>query len=218
MQIATVTDADTTPDIPTASAEPPEPGGASPLRRCIATRAVRPKAELVRFVVGPDGMIVPDVGGRLPGRGLWVVADRDALTLACRRNLFAKAARATVRVPDGLVDEVAAQMARRCLETLGLARRAGRAVAGLEKVRDQLLKGRVGLLLAASDGSPAGRAKLQSAARGIPTSLLLTAAELGACFGREHVIHVSVATGRFTDRMQAELNRLAGFRPAGDGK
>jgi len=218
MQIATVTDAKMAPDVAVARIEPPEPGGASPSRRCIATRTVRPKVELVRFVVGPDGTVVPDVAGRLPGRGLWVAADRDALTLACRRNLFAKAARAAVRVPDGLVEEVADQLARRCLETLGLARRAARAVAGLEKVRDQLQRGRVGLLLAASDGSPAGRAKMQSAAREISTSALLTAAELGACFGREHVIHVSVAAGRFTDRLRADLNRLAGFRLVGDGK
>ncbi|HET6224250.1 MAG TPA: DUF448 domain-containing protein, partial [Dongiaceae bacterium] len=58
-----------------------------PLRRCLVTREVLPKTDLVRFVVGPDGVLVPDVAGRLPGRGLWVKAQRDVLAAAVAKRL-----------------------------------------------------------------------------------------------------------------------------------
>ena len=104
-------------------------------RRCIVTGAVRPKTELVRFVVDPGGRIVPDVAGRLPGRGLWLSARRDIVAAAVAKRLFARAARAPVVVEDGLGDRVEALLAARCGDLLGLARRAGQAVVGFEKTR-----------------------------------------------------------------------------------
>src|SRR5579883_489405 len=106
-----------------------EPQG--PLRRCIATRQVLPKERLVRFVVAPDGLLVPDVEGRLPGRGLWLQARRDVVETACEKGSFAKAAHSSVRVPDGLADHVAVRLRRRCLDFLGLARRAGKVASGV---------------------------------------------------------------------------------------
>ena len=103
-----------------------------PLRRCIATGESRPREALLRFVVGPDDVLVPDVAGRLPGRGLWLTARRDMMEVARSKKLFARAARCAVRAPDGLADQVEALLARRCLELIGLARRAEAAVAGFE--------------------------------------------------------------------------------------
>ena len=84
---------------------------AAPERRCIVTGEVKPAAELIRFVVGPDGVIVPDLLGKLPGRGIWVTANRAALDKAVAKNLFARAARQPVTVPEGLVDHIEAALA-----------------------------------------------------------------------------------------------------------
>ncbi len=108
-------------------------GGPSPLRKCIATGALRPKDEMLRFVVGPDGSLVPDLDGCLPGRGLWLSAQRDMVNTACAKGLFSRAARHGVEVSADLAEQLEGLMVRRCLDLLGLARRAGEAVAGFEK-------------------------------------------------------------------------------------
>lgn len=183
-----------------------------PLRRCIVTREVLPKESLVRFVIGPAGDVVPDVAGKLPGRGLWVKAERPALANAVAKNLFAKAARQSVAVPPDLVDRTAGLLAQRCLELIGLARRAGQVVCGFEKVRDALRQERVGILLAAADGAADGRSKLQALAGGRATVAMFTAAELSASLGRENVVHATLAPGRLAEQLIAESARLAGLR------
>jgi hypothetical protein len=211
-----------------AGREPAETvsAGSGPLRRCLATRVVRPKAELLRFVVGPDGTLVPDLAGKLPGRGLWVSADRAALELAAKKNLFAKAAETSVRVPEGLTEEVARLLRRRCLALIGLARGAGQAAAGFEKVREWLARGRVGVLLEANDAAPDGRRRLRAKAqseaarageREAPAVIdLFTAAELAAALGREHVVHAALAEGGLARALKTDAARLAGLLPARD--
>lgn len=212
-----------------AGREPAEtaPRESGPLRRCLATRAVRPKAALLRFVIGPDGALVPDLAGKLPGRGLWVSADRAALELAVKKNLFAKAAEASVRVPEDLAEEIVRLLRRRCLELIGLARGAGQAVAGFEKVREWLARGRAAVLLEASDGAADGRRRLQAArARGEairagepegPAVIdLFTAAELAAALGREHVVHAALAAGGLARALETDAARLAGLIAARD--
>ncbi len=185
-----------------------------PERRCIVTRAVKPKDELLRFVRGPDGTLIPDLAQALPGRGLYVVAYRDVLAKACAKNAFARAARESVVVPEDLVDRVAGMLAQRCIQLLGFARRAGQATAGFESVREWLRDERAGMLIEASDGSAGGRGKLRGLAAGLPTIELLTAAELGLAFGRDHAVHVAVRPGGFARRLAIEFSRLAGFRAA----
>lgn len=187
-----------------------------PLRRCLATRAVRPKTELLRFVIGPEGALVPDLAGRLPGRGLWVSAERAALIQAREKNLFAKAAKAPVRVPDTLVEDVIRLLRRRCLELIGLARGAGQAVAGFEKVREWLNQDRAAVLLEALDGAPDGRRRLESRAKAegaLPVIDLFTAAELAAALGRDHVVHAALAEGGLARAVLTEAGRLAGLLP-----
>jgi len=203
-------------------AERDEPAAEGPLRRCIATRQVKPKEELLRFVAGPDNVLVPDLAGKLPGRGLWVSADRAALDLALQKNLFAKAAKAPLRVPTGLADEVARLLRRRCLELIGLARGAGQAVAGYEKVDAWLEQGRVTVLLEASDGAADGKRRLAAKAGAthierIPATAerprvalidLFSAAELASALGREHVVHAALSEGGLARALLADAARL----------
>ena len=137
------------------------PDEAAGLRRCLVTRARRPRSGLVRFVVGPDGRITPDVAEKLPGRGLWLSARKDIIALAVAKGVFARAARQTVTVPDGLAQDVATLLAARCRAYLGLARKAGEAVLGFEQVKAWLEQGRAALLFEAGDGAEGGKAKLR---------------------------------------------------------
>lgn len=188
------------------------------VRRCVVTRAVRPKGELLRFVVGPEGEVVPDLAATLPGRGIWVSARREALDKACKANMFARSAKRAARVPEDLSERVHAMLARRCIDLLGLARGAGQAVAGYEKVRDWIGRDRAVLLIEAADGAADGRGKMTGAARGLPVMSCLTAEELGAAFGRDRAVHVAVAAGGFAARLRDEIRRLSGFRSGGEGK
>lgn len=189
-----------------------------PERRCIASGQVLPKDELLRFVVGPDGLIVPDLKGRLPGRGLWVTPRRDMMEKACERNLFAKAAKASVRVPEDLIAQVDRLLARHCLELIGLARRAGAAVAGYEKASSWLAARRVGVLLQAVDAAEGGRRKLRALSRAagphVPIIELFTAEELGRALGRGAAVHVAVAPAGIVARLTSETARLSALRGA----
>jgi len=183
-----------------------------PERRCIVTGESQPKAGLVRFVLGPDEQIVPDILGRLPGRGIYVAADRAAIDKAATKNLFTRAARMPVKVPEGLADLVEAQLVRRVVDLISMARKAGDAVTGYEKVKDWLTKGQAEILVQASDGSERGKSKLH-APDGPETFIgCLTARELGLSFGREHAIHGALAAGGLTERVVEEAARLAGLR------
>jgi predicted RNA-binding protein YlxR (DUF448 family) len=193
-------------------AEAPEREETGPHRRCIATGTIRPKAELLRFVVGPERNLVPDLAGRLPGRGLWLTARRDIVETAVAKRLFARAARTPVLVEPGLADRVERLLAQRCCEFLGLARRAGQAVAGFGKVETALRAGQVAVLLAAADGAADGRGKLKALASGKPLVDCLVGAEIGAAFGREHAVHAALMPGRLAEAFAAEAARLAGFR------
>jgi uncharacterized protein len=178
---------------------------------------VRPKSALLRFVVAPDGRLVPDIAGRLPGRGLWLTARRDIVARAVMKLLFAKAARQPVIVDDGFADDVEALLAQRCRDEIGLARRAGQAVMGFVKVQTALAAGKAGVLVAASDGAADGRGKLRALAPALPLVDCLTSAELAAAFGREHAVHAALAPGRIAASFLVDAARLGGFRTASAG-
>nr|WP_111302065.1 RNA-binding protein [Paracoccus saliphilus] len=187
-----------------------------PERRCIVTGEVQPKRGLIRFVIGPDALVVPDLAEKLPGRGIWVSADRAALDKAAAKGLFSRAARAPVTVPPGLIDLVEAGVARRVTDLVSLARKTGKAVAGFEKVKGWLAEGRAKVLLQASDGSERGKGKLWTPTGGRWFGCL-TASELGLSFGRDHVIHGALAKGGLTDKVILEAGRLTGLRGHDDG-
>ncbi|MGB8623985.1 MAG: RNA-binding protein [Paracoccaceae bacterium] len=189
-----------------------------PERRCIATGEVQPKAGLIRFVVGPGEVIVPDLLGKLPGRGIWVSAERGALEAAVKKRLFARGAKQAVQVPDDLIDQVEAGLVRRVIEGVSLARKAGAAVAGYEKVKGWLLSGEATVLIQASDGSERGKSKLRLPSETEGFIGCLNASELGLAFGREHVIHGALAAGGLTRRVVEDATRLSGVRKMGGGK
>lgn len=181
------------------------------MRKCIATGEVQPKAALIRFVIGPDARVVPDVLGKLPGRGIYVSPQPAALAKAAKGG-FARAAKQAVTLPDGLGAEVERQIARRVVDLIAMARKAGRAVCGFEKVKGWLAGGeRVRVLLQAADGSERGKTKLWTP-EGARYFNCLNAAELGAAFGRQTVIHAALATGGLGDRVVEEATKLRGLR------
>ncbi len=173
------------------------------------------KHGLIRFVVGPDGQIVPDLAGKLPGRGIWVAADRAVMDRAAK-GMFARAAKQPVTVADGLSDLIEAGLARRLVDHVSLARKAGRAVCGFEKVKGWLSEGRAKVLLQASDGSDRGKGKLWTPTGGRWFGCL-TSAELGLAFGRDSVIHAALAAGGLATRVVEEAAKLTGFRLADGG-
>lgn len=187
-----------------------------PERKCIATGEVQPKYGLIRFVVGPDGQVAPDLAEKLPGRGIWVSADRSALEMAIKKKLFSRSAKQQVTIPDGLIDLVEAGLARRLSDLIALSRKGGYAVAGFEKVKDWLASGKVKVLLQASDGSERGKTKLWTP-QGARYFSVLTAQELGLAFGRQSVIHGALAAGGLAPRVVEGAAKLQGLRKA-DGE
>jgi uncharacterized protein len=188
-----------------------------PLRRCIVTRERLPKERMIRFVVGPDRTLVPDLAATLPGRGIWLSASGDVIETARARGglgrVFARAVRGPVSVPPDLPVVLDAALVRRIGESLGLARRAGQAVAGFDKAREWLRSGRGRLVLQASDGSAAERARfLAGAGESVTVLDPLSTADLGRVFGRDHVVHVAISPGRLGERLAIDAARLNGLR------
>lgn len=198
-------------------AEPRTHAEASRQRRDIVSGAVMDEAALIRFVASPDGAVTPDLARKLPGRGLWVAATRDAVDTAARKGLFSRAAKAKLTAPADLPETVEAQLERRCLEQLGLARRSGALISGFEKARAAVRSGKAAWLVEASDGSADGRDKLLGAMHGSPAPPQLcgcfTAEQLSVSTGGEVVIHCVLLAGRTADRWTEEVRKLAGFRP-----
>jgi uncharacterized protein len=167
---------------------------------------------MLRFVIGPGGELVADVAARLPGRGWWLSPRRDIVDRAVAKRLFSRAAHRPVTVPVGLADQIAALLAQRCIDTIGLARRAGLAVAGFERVCKATRDGKTAVLVAALDGAEGGRRKLAGLAGALPMVWVLTAGEIGGAFGREQVVNASLGSGPLGRRLVADARKLAGFR------
>ena len=183
-----------------------------PERKCIATGESQPKVGLIRFCLDPEGMVVPDVAGKLPGRGFYVTADRAAIAKAAKKGLFARAARQPVKVQDDIADLVEDLLTQRVIDLVSMARKASGAVMGYEKVKDWLTKGKAATLLQASDGSERGKTKLHPPEGSGGFIGVLTAGELGLAFGRERAIHAALAAGGLRTRVVEEAARLAGLR------
>ena len=192
-------------------------GAEGPLRRCIVSGEVLAPERMVRFVLGPDDIVVPDVAHKLPGRGCWITSERALIAQAAAKGLFSKSFRTATKVPPDLDAQVEALLAKRCLDHLGLARRAGLAVIGFAQVEEafRARDGRIAALIEASDSGPADRGKLVKYARlsgAVPVVGCLSAEEIGLAFGRESVVHAALASGALSARFLAEAGRLGGFR------
>ncbi|WP_406566226.1 RNA-binding protein [Acidisoma cellulosilyticum] len=181
-----------------------------PLRRCIVTRERQSPSVMIRFVLGPDRAIVPDLSAKLPGRGMWLSARRDVLDTALARKAFARVARTEVLVPVELPSIIEAALKRRVIEILGMTRRAGQAVSGFTKAREWLVADRAAVVVQASDGSPDERARLLNG-RVVPVVTPLPAVALGQIFGRDQAVHIAVSAGRLATMLLTESERLAGM-------
>jgi hypothetical protein len=185
-------------------------------RRCIVTRAALPESRLIRFVLDPDGQLVPDVAATLPGRGMWITAERGILERAVAKGHFSRATGVPVGIADNLSARVEKLLVARVAGDLGLARRAGQLVLGFDAVARALTGDRPAtLLIEASDGASDGRRKLLALAKAKPPAIIdcLTGAELSLALGRENVVHAALKSGRFSERLLADAGRLNGFRP-----
>jgi predicted RNA-binding protein YlxR (DUF448 family) len=197
-----------------------------PERTCIVTRATAPADALIRFVVAPDGSVVPDFRRRLPGRGMWVTARADCVALAEKRRLFARAHGGPVKIEPGLADRVGKGLAAGALAALSMARKAGGVVTGFAKVEAALAKGDVIALIHAAEAAPDGVSKLDAAGRrrGVEGKLAVircfTGEQLDLAFGRPNVIHAALLAGSASRnlmvRVEAWLAYRGDERPEGD--
>lgn len=189
-------------------------------RQCIATGVKGEREHMLRFVAAPDGTLVLDLSARLPGRGLWVQATRDALNKALTRNLFVRAHGAPLKIAPTLVDDVSTLLRRRCLQTLGLVRRAGELELGYENVLKALGSEKILALILAGDASAqtaeAMRAKRAKTAPQIPLIERFDRNELSLALGRANVVHAALTKGGLSLRFLEEFARFEAITPVFD--
>jgi predicted RNA-binding protein YlxR (DUF448 family) len=192
-------------------------------RTCIVTRQAGGADDLIRFVAGPGGAVVPDLKRKLPGRGCWVTADRAHVDRAAKRNLFARALKAGIVAPQDLGATVDALIAKDALGALGLARKAGVVVLGAAKGEMAVTRGEAVLVLHACEASPDGvrkiaalrRARARAGQPDIPAYKLFTEAELGLALGGTNVIHAAVLEGGAGMAARKRVMALGRFRGIG---
>ena len=180
-------------------------------RKCIATGQVLSKSKLIRFVLGPDSVIYPDPENKLPGRGIWVKADRSAILKAEKGQLFSRAAKQSSECLENLAELVENLIANRIIQLIGLSRKSGQCISGYEKVKDWLKKDIVKVLIQSSDGSSRGKSRLRTPDDGKFIDCL-SSKELGKAFGRENITHCALASGGLTQRIVEDAQRLKGLR------
>jgi len=196
------------------------PSVESQLRLCAVSRKPAEPDDLIRFVVGPDGTLVPDLARRLPGRGVWVGATRALVSAAVQRKAFSRSLKQAVAVSDDLPDLIERLMTKRLAEAVSLANKAGLLVSGYARVEEMIEKGRAVVLLQASDGSAGGAAKLERkfsalcdperAEQAIVKEL--TGPELDLAIGRSNVVHAAASEGGASRRILQEAARLRRYR------
>jgi len=201
------------------------PARRMPERFCLASREVKPTAELMRFVVGPDGAIVPDLAGNLPGRGAWITATREALAAALRSNAFARAFKGKGAAAADLADRVEHLLERSALDSLSLANKAGRVVFGFAKVEAALEQGRLAALVQASDAAADGVSKLEGALtraagaeKPVPVRVRgLSGEQLDLALGRSNVVHAGLLAHPASRGFLARWLRLERWRTGSAG-
>ncbi|MBB5754029.1 RNA-binding protein [Prosthecomicrobium pneumaticum] len=188
-------------------------------RTCIASRETRPVEALLRFVLDPEGEVVPDLRRRLPGRGVWVSANRAAVALAEKRRLFARAFKADVKIAPGLSDRVEALYMEGAVAALSFARKAGEVVTGFTKVETAIASGKAIALIHAAEAAEDGVEKLDRAFRrqgGVASAhrsvRIFSSAQLDLAFGRTNVIHAALLAGRASHNVLERVAALARFR------
>lgn len=207
-----------------AMASDRDEGAEGPLRLCALSRTQKPPDELIRFVLGPDGVIAPDLARRLPGRGVWVDATRKSVVAALRRQVFARSLKQAVAAPEDLPALIERLMARRLGESVSIANKAGLLVTGFGKVEELISRGQVSVLIHAADGAKDGAAKLDRKFKALlgperaaeATVAELTGPELDLAIGRSNVVHAAASEGGASQRILREATRLRRYRWDGE--
>lgn len=192
-------------DLPQSQAESEQ------TRQCIVTRELLTKQQLIRFVLSPDGVVTPDLSAKLPGRGMWVKADLASVATAVARQAFARAAKQSVVMPEGLASKVEKMLERRALDALAMARKSGLVVAGFEKVKTMLLAEKAACLIHAADAGSDGSKTLNAKAGDIPIFTCFSREALGIITSRENATHLAVGHGGAAQFFIDEARRFAGF-------
>lgn len=195
-------------------------------RTCIVTRQVRAPSEMLRFVLGPDDAVFPDLKRNLPGRGVWVSAEKQAVAEAAKRQLFAKGFKAKARASASLADDVEHLLEQSALQSLSMCNKAGLVTAGAAKVEKALLAGSVAALIHASDGGADGVRKMGQAltraygdrAANVPRVLLFASGQLDLALGRSNVIHAALNSGAASKAFLERCRRLAHYRGASEAE
>lgn len=194
------------------------------MRTCAFTRAELPDEELLRFVAGPAGELVPDIDRKLPGRGVWLTLDRNVVEQAAKSNCFARGLKCKVSVPDELPNLIDRLLLQKVVSVLALANKAGLLATGFGKVDRLLSSGAVSVLISGQDAADDGRAKLERKFRAVqkdcglpaPHVTILTSDEIGLAIGRSGVVHAALTSGGLTDRFLREARRIRCYRAAPD--
>ena len=194
-------------------------------RFCAATGGVRPVGEMIRFVVAPDGAVVADLKRRLPGRGIWITATRQALRTAIARKVFGRGFKRDVRLAPDMIEATERLMEQGALAALAIAHKAGRVAIGFAKAEAAFGRGRIVALIHAADAAPDGARKLDAALRRrldpeaekITVIDTFTSAQLDLALGRSNVIHAALLAGRESDTFMARAGLLDRFRTGGLG-
>ncbi|CTQ54626.1 ribosomal protein L7Ae family protein [Roseibium album] len=190
-------------------------------RQCAVTREVRPISSLIRFVLDPEGQVVPDLKRVLPGRGVWVTASKDVVAAAekDRKKIFGRGFKTEAHVEPGLADRADALMERSTLQALSMTRKAGELVTGFAKVEAALRRDTVVGLIHASDASGDGVKKLAAVAANLdePTNgyqivRLFDSAQMDLALGRSNVIHAALLAGQASENFLARVRALEQFR------
>jgi len=197
----------------------PHDRGAGTERLCVATRAVKPIGQLIRFVVDPNGVVVADVKRKLPGRGVWVTATAQELAKAVARNAFARGFKRSVRVPADLVATTDRLLESAAFDALAMVNKAGLVQAGFAKVEAALAHGDVVALLHAAEAAPDGVRKLTAAAKrsghgntGVESIAAFGSAQLDLALHRSNVIHAAVLAGPASEAFLLRYRSLDAFR------
>jgi predicted RNA-binding protein YlxR (DUF448 family) len=205
------------PEIQSELDSGPRKSGSATERFCAATRRVKPVDDLIRFALGPEG-VVPDIKRKLPGRGLWITADKATLEHAVSRNVFARGFKRDVRTAPDLVQQTERLLVQAALDALAIAGKSGLVAAGFSKVEAALARKPVVALLHAADASPDGMAKLKSALRHRPDAEQVaviaefSSAQLDLALGRTNVVHASLLAGPASNSFLTRYARLKRFR------
>lgn len=191
-------------------------------RKCVSRNEVRNPREMIRFVVGPDNTVFPDILGKLPGRGVWVSSTREDMDVAINKGGFKRGFKGNVKVPDDLIAQVEAGLRKHTLSLMGMAKKSGKLFIGFDQVMVAARTDALGWRIEASDGAAGSRGKIRTLSKAVAREVELklprvvgcfNSEELGAIVGRETLIHCAVPHGRIAKSLGVSARRLGGFVP-----